>query len=236
MTANEIYAWKPISVSKDIYNLLEHTDIYDYSNIAEDKNEHIELRYYTDFSFDGERTFIFYSVWFIGHPVMICQEAGRGSRDHRDQFITDAKRYKKMIKYIQSLISNEVEVFAINPNEDVPALSSFYGRDVSNYYDPNFKPKYKVGDIVEASVLVDHLRMAYTGKEYINTRCMINTVREYDPTNTYHMSQLDRRWENEKEKKARGCNDFIGNMVFDKGKGDIGASGNDKTIVGYWKD
>ncbi len=84
-----------------------------------------------------------------------------------------------------------------------------------------------------SKVIKDHLKYQYSIKEehYVETRCEILTVEDKNPTETYHMKQLDRRWENDEEKKARGCNDFVGEMVFDKDKGAMGASANDANII-----
>ena len=67
MTAKERYNWEPVKISKDINSLFNHLDNLDcYDWLEEADNEKVELKYYTDFSFDGERTFVFYSVWFSG--------------------------------------------------------------------------------------------------------------------------------------------------------------------------
>ena len=208
MTANEIYNWEPIAVSKEIYGLMEFMDLDGYL-LKDDANELIETRSYIEHSFDGERSQVLYSVWFKGKPVMICQTAGRGGRDHRENFITDSSLYKEMVAYARTLMEiQEDDIYTIDPNESLDELRYFYGNDVLSFYDPSFTPKYKEGDIVRASVIVDHLKMAYTNKQYIETRCKIQRVNPKSPSYTYHMVQLDRRWENEQEKKARGFTGF----------------------------
>jgi len=230
MTAKEIYNWPPESTSKDIGDgLLSTLRLSGY--LPENHgNKHVELKSYINHDIDGNRYISMSSVWFKNKPVMICQEAGRGGKDHNEHFITDSSVYIEMVKYVRSLITiEEDDIDVLDPTVECKELTNFYGINASELYDPNLKPKYKLGDIVMASVKEDHLR--YDNRNYIETRCKITQINSKDPDYTYHMDQLDRRWENDKEKKARGCIDFTGNMVFDKNKGQVGARGNDKTIL-----
>lgn len=231
MKAKEIYTQQHISKTNDLYCILEFMDL-DSSMIEESKNIKIEIRYYIDQNFDGERYMSMYSVWFKEKPFMICQIAGRGGRDHREKYVTDMNIYTQALSYIKSLmVVEEIMTDVIDPDKDCKELDTFYGYNVNVFYIPTYEPKYKVGDIVLASVIEDHLRMAYTGKKYVETSCLILRVNMKNPTETYHMKQLDRRWETDNEKKARSCTDFVGNMVFEEGCGGMGADGNDSTII-----
>ncbi len=140
MNANQIYQWQPIKIEKDLYSFLDLIDIDTYLPMSD--NEKVELKYYTYHSFDGERSFNLFSVWFDNKPVMICQTAGRGGRDHRETFITDVPLYKDMVSYIRSLIQVEEDaISSLDPEEDCKDLTEFYGESVTDYYDPNLKPK-----------------------------------------------------------------------------------------------
>lgn len=240
MTANEIYKWPPVEVTYDIHRILEMLGLDSYL-YKEGTNKKVEIRTYVDHNIDGERYIEMFSVWFNHakhpeksfEPIMIVQVAGRGGRDHREHFITDALGYTRMVAYIRSLLDIEEEsVDTIDPDKDMVQLTEFYGISAHHFYDPKLEPKYKEGDIVIAKVIKDHLKMKYSSNpDYVETRCEILTVFPKDPSKTYHMRQLDRRWETEKEKKARGCTDFVGEMVEDKDNGGIGAEGNDNTIL-----
>ena len=197
--------------------------------INSSENTEVEIHYYIDESFDGERGLALFSVWHMGRPFMICQEAGRGNRDCMDRYITDAKVFSEFLVYVASLLPQEAPE-ALNPDMDIPALDEYHGCKTSDFYDPNLKPKFKVGDIVQARVLEDHLRdaCAFEKAKWITTRCKVVRVNPFNPAHTYDLMQMDRRWETQEEVKARGGN--RAEMVSKPNEGSVGATGNDSTV------
>lgn len=220
----------PIRVETEHLYVLENhiwelcVDRIDWSKMPE-----VSLAYYIDECFDGERGLEMFAVRFNGQPFMICQAAGRGNRDSDSRYIIDKELYRKFVEKVALLLIDEKPTEAVNPDEDVPGLDEFYGVATSRLYDSELKPEYKEGDIVLARVMENHLRDSYAFEKtkYVWTRCRVDRVRQYNPENTYHLSQLDRRWANEVE--LNGAKRF--EMAFEKDKGSIGASGNDTTII-----
>ncbi len=136
MKPSELYARPHVSTSYDLYRLRALDDFYDVDPDDQNKKlKRVEIRYYKDHSFDGERCWTLASVYFDGEPVMIYQEAGRGGRDHCLDFITDRIRYKGMVVYLCSLMPPEPEEAAYDPDEDIERLDTFYGYSLDHDWD-----------------------------------------------------------------------------------------------------
>lgn len=221
MKPSELYNMPAITTSKNIHLLDGHMSNIDFYNICAEASKRVELRFYADVDFDGRRVWVLFSVWFDGKPVMICQEAGREGSDHRATFVTDLETYKALSAYIVTLYDNEEDDDddSFDPNDDIPDLTEFYNRNLSEFYDPKgVNPKYKVNDIVMAKVPKNHL---VYDKKFIITRVKIKRVMPFNPAETYYGIQLD-----------RACDpDDMGNYIDKPNEGNIGAFINDKDIV-----
>ena len=230
MKPNELYALEPIGISRDIFPLDEYLrDLY-LSEIEEEANERIELRYYARTNFDGRRGWYLFSVWFDDKPVMICQGAGRELRDFNNSFVTDWDTYTEMTKYIASLIPPEEDPNhenLISPDEDHEGIDSFYGSKLNSFYDATLEPKYKVGDLMDVSVREDHL--SWDNKSKIVVRVLVHSVNKFNPSETYHGTQVDR---------------VVGPWIqgqpttfeTDYCNGSLGAQFNDADVQGHSKD
>lgn len=189
MTANELYNIKPKSVTKELYNLHKHIDELD-SFCNYEANERVEVKEIISYCFDGRRVWDLSTIWFDGNPVMVIQEAGREGEDHVADYVTDKERYREMIQYLRSLEEEEDNYSFLEPNKDEPNLTSFYGHELSDFYDPDFKPKYKVGDIIEVEVPENFLN--WCDSESIKVKAEILNV--YDnPYDTYRLREIERK-------------------------------------------
>lgn len=189
MTANELYNLKPKNVTKEIYNLYKHIDILD-SFCNYEANERVEVKEIISYCFDGRRVWNLSTVWFDGNPVMVIQEAGREGDDHVADYVTDKERYREMIQYLRSLEEEDDNYSFLEPDKDEPNLTSFYGHELSDFYDPDFKPKYNIGDIIEVEVPENSL--SWWNSEYIKVKAEILNV--YDnPYDTYRLREIERK-------------------------------------------
>ncbi len=229
MKPAELYKSPIIKTETELYVLSKYIHEISLEGIETPKTTEVEIRYYIDECFDGERGLAMFSVWFKGKPFMVCHEAGRGNRDYYNRYVTDAQIFSDFLAYVVTLLPKE-EREAINPEQDLTQLDEFYGWPTTVLYDPSPKPKFKVGDVVMAKVLENHLRDAYAFEKakWIVTRCEIVLINPYNPTNTYHLRQMDRRWETEAEVRDRGGQ--RAEMVTKPNEGNVGASGNDETV------
>jgi len=160
----------------------------------EDVNEKIDIKYYADYSFDGRRTWTLASVWYENDPVMIIQNAGREGDDHRVRYITNEQSFKKMISYIESLLTVEDNECAdlINDNDDIETLDRFYGFSLHDLYNPDLQPEYKVGDIVEAHVAVKQYGFVLDDTPMIKKKVEILSVNSTNPHDTYRVMEIER--------------------------------------------
>jgi hypothetical protein len=228
MKPNDIYKWTPIRVSNDCYELerIVGSDVaFCMSDLDFDKNDKIELRYYVDFTTDGERGVSFFSVWFYDKPVMICETAGRGNRDHTEGFITDIKSYRAMLDYMRDTLleEDEIENDVYAPDEDFKDIGVFYGIDATDYYNPDtVKPKYEVGDIVLGEVQTRVRNGDRMKSITIQTRTEIQKISKYNPVDTYHCRQLDRTYT---------MSDGYNQIDSKPGEGNLFCTLNDKIII-----
>lgn len=196
MTANELYKLIPIRTVNDVFLLRAHVHEVEFSLIASDEYgcrnlKDFEIKYYAQHSYDGYRVWELFSVWFGGIPFMVCQEAGRDGRDHREHFITNGAVYKLALSKLLSLCEVQDEIEILNPDENEPNLTDFYSNDLNSFYQGNFRANLKVGDVVLALVSENHLKY---GSPKIKTRVRIEEVRPFNPGYTYRGEQIDRRW------------------------------------------
>lgn len=217
MTPNQIYALEPAQVKTCLYSLCDLLKDVDRYDIDWDLNGRVEARYYADHSFDGERCWSLYSLWFDDKPFMVCQEAGRGGRDHRDCFITDLDTCRAAEEYLRTLGRAGDGRQAVSPDEDAPALTSFYGCELSDFYTADLSPEFGPGDVVLAMVLEDHLR---DRTKKVPTRVEIERVDRFSPRHTYHGRQLDRRLGTDHR------------MVDSPGNGNVWATFGESDVVG----
>lgn len=142
MTPNQFYQRTPTKTDHDLTVLKG----FDFDHVPEikselpftDPNQKVEIRYLKDFNFDSRRFWRLASVWFSGKPVMIIQNAGREGDDYSASFITDGWQYRVMIGYLATLQKHDkIEDRAIDPDIDVPNLTSFYGYELEGYFSPH---------------------------------------------------------------------------------------------------
>jgi hypothetical protein len=143
MKPQELYDREPEKIETDInylfgcyYNFLPEIE-NSYVWIKPEEIKDIEVKIYKDFDFDGRRFWKLASVWYRGKPVMITRNAGREGDDHSSRFVTDESLYKKMVKYIKTLLPvefTEVED-VVDPNEDIKDLETFYGNTLDGYFE-----------------------------------------------------------------------------------------------------
>ena len=229
MKPADLYKSPSVKTETELHVLSKYIHEISLEEIKTPKTSEVEIRYYIDECFDGERGLAMFSVWFKVKPFMVCHEAGRGNRDYYNRYVTDAQVFSDFLAYVVTLLPKEGPE-ATNPEQDLSQLDQFYGWPTPALYDPSLKPKFKVGDVVMGKVLENHLRDAYAFEKAkgIVTRCEIVSIKPYNPTHTYHLRQMDRRWETEAEVKARGGQHA--EMVTKLNEGNVGASGNDETV------
>ena len=140
----ELYERKPESESLDL-NFLRGTYYDHLAELGENQytldlsqNKLVVIRFYKMFNFDARRFWSLASVWYEGLPVMIIQNAGREGDDHHERFITDRDLYYRMLGYIWSISLNKHEELKgdlVDPNVDVPGLTSFYGNSLDGHFE-----------------------------------------------------------------------------------------------------
>ena len=130
MNANQIYesAYTPedYALWAAIQDHIPEVESY---NISLANDTRLEFRSHFYHNFDGRRILQLGSIWFDGRPVMITQNAGREGDDHRHRYITDMDTYRAMVGYLLTLqgIDDFSQGFIIDPEKDMPELTSFYG-------------------------------------------------------------------------------------------------------------
>jgi len=231
MIPNEIYKCPCIRTEKQhLYRLEQYFPEINAGGLSWETNTRLEARYYIDSCFDGERGLAFYSVWFDDQPFMLCQDAGRGNQDYNRSFLTNRAVYQEALNYLITLTPAVEPPREVDPNRNIEDLDHYYGWNTADLYNPKPAPKFKTGDIVMAEVLENHQRDTYSSNpKLIWTRCKVLSVTPHNPTFTYRLKQLDRRWETEEE-AAAGLRRRYEQMITDVDKGEAEASGNDRTL------
>lgn len=220
MSPNEVYQLPVQKVEKELWNLEEHFPECNYEDFQAEEVQGLETRVFHDENFDGERYWRLAGMYLDDKPFMIIQNAGRGGRDHTQRFITDGEVFLEAVKRIRKLTIPED---VVPSEEDLPELTNFYGCSLTSFYDPTVQPRYKVGDVVRALVLENHLNYS---KDRVPTRVRITQVHPTHPKKTYFGIQLDRDW-----KKVEG-KAFSNIMVeVEPGTGRIGAEFNDEQVL-----
>jgi hypothetical protein len=222
MKPSDLYKLKPVNVDNSIYGMTDIKELEELSYYGNDIDsvEGLERRIHGQHDFDGERYWELSSLWYLDRPFMALQKAGRGGRDHVETFLTDVKVFNELkVKLVE--LSNKKDN-AYDVDQDVEDLDCFYSCALSDFYNPDLKPHYKVGDIVIAQVPENHLNYS---NEMVTTRVEIQRVSPNDPTCTYHGLQIDRRWSDDSFGKGQPAR-----MITDVNNGKIGCSLNDELI------
>lgn len=141
MTPTQLYQRTPTKTDHDLTRLkgfyFDHIPEIKGTLPSDDPIQKVEVRYFKDFHFDTRRYWLLASVWFENKPVMIIQNAGREGDDHAASFITDMEQYRVMIGYLATLQKHDdVKDRTVNPDTDVPNLTSFYGNELGGYFSP----------------------------------------------------------------------------------------------------
>jgi hypothetical protein len=234
MKPTELYNGPAIRTEKNqLYCLTAHIYESRLDEVDWSKNQEVEVRYYIDECFDGERGLAVFSVWFKGCPFMLCAEAGRGNRDLASRYITNGAVFNAFLTYVATLLPPLQNTDLVDPEIDLPQLDEYYGCKTADFYDPTAVSKFKTGDIVLGCVMENHLRDAYAGNKtvWVWTRCQVARVNPFNRKHTYHLQQMDRRWETEEETAAREGKET--EMITAQDRGNVGATGNDKLVKPY---
>ena len=225
MKAAEIYQLEPIEESYELYPIRRWFS-NETSSLPDDANKRIKICVLVNNCFDGRRGWYMAVIRLDNKPFMIVQGAGRENDDHLGCFITDRSLYIQSETYLASLLpEDEVDTGGktiIDENADVPELTSFYNADLSDYYDVAFTARFKVGDVVLAKITRNHLSY---GADFVLARVRITNVKPHDKTMTYHGMQCDRRWADDWKPGTPG------KMIVDPGKGCIGATFSDASVM-----
>lgn len=195
MKPSEIYSLNPIKKTKEIWCLEKHIseDLVQHYNIDRSKNEQIEIRYYADYCFDGRRVWEFFSVWFNNKPFMICEEAGREGDDHTREFITNKEVFLEAVQYLNSLSDEENSLCVYNEDDEIENMGTFYGYQLSDMYNENLNPVYKVGDIVNAVVVIEkQFGCIFDDTPRVIKKVKITSVDQYNPFATYRGFEVER--------------------------------------------
>lgn len=134
----ELYKRKPESECYDLnylrgnyYNHIPEVENTYFSDEVEKKNKRVKIKIIKDVRFDSRRFWRLATVWFDDEPVMIIQNAGREGDDHSARFVTNHKRYVKMISFIKTLHPENYNVDdMVDENQDLPELTNFYSTNL----------------------------------------------------------------------------------------------------------
>lgn len=142
MTPNQLYQRTPTKTDHFIKQLkgfyYDHVPEIKGELPIDDPSKKVEVRYYKDFNFDTRRYWLLASVWFEDKPVMIIQNAGREGDDHAASFITDDAQYRAMIGHLATIQKHDdIKDRSVNPDTDIPKLTSFYGNELEGYFSPH---------------------------------------------------------------------------------------------------
>lgn len=136
MKPSEIYKLTPISVT-NYAGILTHHLFYlirEIEQIDWDKCQNIEIKHYVCEMLSFEDSWQFYSVWFYGIPVMVCELGGEDDY-HVREYVTNGLYFRQMIEYLRTLLPDPIDNYSThNPEEDIPKLGIFYGHSLTDFY------------------------------------------------------------------------------------------------------
>lgn len=100
----------------------------------------LKLKVHKFFDFDGRRFWRLSSLWFLGNPFMIMQNAGREGDDHAKRYITDAKMYARAHNYVNSSIIYDADTDVAGDVVDINTvigdeLTTFYGNSLNGHFE-----------------------------------------------------------------------------------------------------
>ncbi len=145
MKASELYAQRPISVTNWFENQGEvvgevlHIDGIDYlpgyDQIAATDEGRFKVHEKFYYNEDGERGVGIYALYFEGKPFAFAMTGGRGGRDAREQYVTDAETWKSARAYAIEAIHNQVQVEheVVSPEDDI--IFGHYGAFIAQFGD-----------------------------------------------------------------------------------------------------
>lgn len=127
----------------------------------------------------------------------VVQNSGRWG-DEYTTFLTDTTLFAEVEEYIKSKLP-PVNTLpdSCDPDADLTQLNEINGYPISDYYEHDLNPKYKVGDIVWAWTKENNSVSNYdeSNKGYVLTRIKIDKLSPNHPYETYGGSQIDRYYE-----------------------------------------
>lgn len=193
MTLSNFYNAPVKATSNDVKYLEKHLDNiyielsdipYDYEN-DENNQKRVFIKSHLYDSYDYRRSMHIFSVWFDDKPIMLCMEAGRELRDDVKTFISDQDGFINMIKYLRTLIKDEIN-FIYSVNEELSELEVFYSHDLCDDFDfPAYNPTFNVGD----KVIVKNLTLRNQLLE--NVSALIKEVKPKSFFKCYLLQLLD---------------------------------------------
>jgi len=143
MTPNELYALPPISVEAwhDCHNevveevlQLDGLD-HGYEQIEDNDEGRLVVHKKLHHNVDGERGVTFYALYFDNDPFALMFTGGRGGRDARDSYVTNAAAWKMARAYALEYINRSVgPEDRVTPGDEELA-SQYYGASVVRFGD-----------------------------------------------------------------------------------------------------
>ena len=153
MKPSELYIREPEKVvypfdagDGSLYLMIDYFMGSRYNHLADDINPHqiskvlrstqVKIHVHKDFNFDGRRFWRLLSVWYIGKPVCVLQNAGRKGDDYSNRFVTDERQFAEMVRHIRTLFIFENEELddVVDVDEDILLLAEFYGNSLDGFF------------------------------------------------------------------------------------------------------
>lgn len=143
-----------------------------------------------------------FTVVFDGVPIMMVKNDGRYYDDFA-AYLSNEKQLYALTDYILSLVEVSADMGTpdiVSEDEDIADLTLVNSYELFDYYDHTNQPKYKKDDLVWAWVPENHLKYNFSDdyKGYVLTKVLITDVAKFNKANTYHGSQRERGWDNNK--------------------------------------
>lgn len=100
----------------------------------------LKLKVHQFFDFDGRRYWCLSSLWFLGAPFMIMQNAGREGDDHAKRYVTDLRTYNRAHNYVNNAAiyadESEFDTDIVSPTESLGNnLTTFYGNTLGGFFE-----------------------------------------------------------------------------------------------------
>lgn len=148
-------------------------------------------------SSDDKYRIIIGVVFFDNKPCIGYTISGRYGSDV-DTYPFDKELFEQAIEYLKSFLEPETPPdFMFKSPQEVKIPDELGGHHTADYFEPDFKSEYKVGDEVWVWVLENHLKYQFSEgyKGYVLVKAEIDRFKTHAFWDTFHGSQKDRFWE-----------------------------------------